>query len=698
MKVYSILLLCSLGAGILCAQSQVAEATPQDKQQEVTTEEQIEVWATEVKTSSVRLNKDAMAIKQPDHLSDLLRPIPGVDVGGAHSLNQRITIRSMGDRDLNIAIDGASQNSYMYHHMGNLQIHADILKAVDIQVGTNSVVHGGLGGAVHFQTKDAKDLLQFGQKVGARLQTHYGDNANLGYSATGFGQLNDRFDFLVYYNAVNRDNYSVGGDRIRNSQGQTIPGTDGEVRGLEGDLDDTLVKFGYQVSPEQRLEVSFETYQDEGDYSYRPDMGLATDLAIADNLGLPLVYPTEFTRDTLTLNYEISFSGNSRIQATAYTSESELFRDESGLAAVFGGASQVTGTAKNSGLNLLGNTILEGHSSHNFTYGAQYNAYETDFRNDVNQASGETAKTAAIYIEDRIEWQNGFSLTPGVRYEQTDVTSTIISDTFDKLTTGLMLEHRVNDALTWRASGTQLFKAPEISEVFLGAGLSQVANPDLEEETGLNLEAGLDGQGVLGSVPLTAGFTLFRTEIENYIYDYAPHPEFRSWNDNIGDLTIEGFELYFGLELGDFQSLLAFDSAESEVDAFAGYAQFDGTRLDRQQGDTLSLELNYQLQEKGLQFHYDVLNVDDVDAGLVLDGATLDNSKESYTVHNISMRWSPEKLKGLALTLGIDNLFDAFYASHSSRTGVSNHPRFGELFLLDYEPGRNIKATVAFIF
>ena len=36
----------------------------------------------------------------------------------------------------------------MYHHMGNLQIHADILKAVEIEVGNNSVATGSLGGAV----------------------------------------------------------------------------------------------------------------------------------------------------------------------------------------------------------------------------------------------------------------------------------------------------------------------------------------------------------------------------------------------------------------------------------------------------------------------------------------------------------------------------------------------------------------------
>ena len=36
-------------------------------------------------------NLNAALAAQADHISDLLRDLPGVDVGGAHSLNQRIT-------------------------------------------------------------------------------------------------------------------------------------------------------------------------------------------------------------------------------------------------------------------------------------------------------------------------------------------------------------------------------------------------------------------------------------------------------------------------------------------------------------------------------------------------------------------------------------------------------------------------------
>mgnify|MGYP000102940907 CR=1 FL=1 len=108
--------------------------------------------------------------------------------------------------------------------------------------------------------------------------------------------------------------------------------------------------------------------------------------------------------------------------------------------------------------------------------------------------------------------------------------------------------------------------------------------------------------------------------------------------------------------------------------------------------------MDYHIAAYNLLLHSDVLWVGKLGSGLDLDGASLDNKKDGYTVLNISARWTPEQVAGLALTIGADNLLDEYYASQSSRTGLSIHPRFGELQLTDYEPGRNIKATVSYEF
>lgn len=611
--------------------------------------ETMKVWGTKVQSTSLNIDEEDITIKQADHLSDLLRSLPGVDVGGAHSLNQRINIRGLDDKDLAITIDGAVQNTYMYHHAGNLQIHADILKAVEVQVGTNSVINGGLGGAVRFETKEAKDLLDYGQQFGGRLQGSVADNDSIGGSASFFGQLPDSVDFLGYYNYVDRDNYTVGGGKIVGRDGVVINDT-GVVKGLAGRTNDALIKLGWDISATQRLEFGIEQYEDAGHYSYRPDMGLAVDLAIADNLGLPLTYPTEFTRGTYTLNHELDFGESSLLKTSVYYNDSELVRDESGIAAVFPDSpSWVEGVARNKGFNVLGYTPLSWRLQHELTYGTEMIDYSTDYSQNRQRVSGEKATNWAFYLEDRISWDNGVSLTPGVRFDSYDVNSAVVNDTFNDVTFGLAFEYNVN-RLSFKLSSTELFKGPELSEVFVGAGIRDTANPDIEAESGVNHQMSLTYQADYG---FDFGATLFQTEIDEYIYEYA--------DDNIGDLTIDGYELFIHHKVGNLNTMLSHAAQDSDLSAFADYSEFEGARLDRSIGDGTNLSFDYLAPALNMAFHWNTQYIGSLKAQPDLD--ELNNPKKSYTVHNVSMKWYPQRaFKGLELTLGVDNLFDKHYA------------------------------------
>ena len=186
--------------------------------------EEVNVWETQVVSSSLNLGENSIETKQADHLSDLLRDLPGVEVGGSHSINNRINIRGMQDEDLSITLDGAKiQNVNMFHHIGNLLINPDILKKADIQVGTNSVVSGSLGGTVAFETKDGKEMLDKGKDFGARVSTTYNSNSSLGGSITGYGKVSNDVDFLLYHNYLNKNNWKDG-------EGTKSFGSDGEIQ------------------------------------------------------------------------------------------------------------------------------------------------------------------------------------------------------------------------------------------------------------------------------------------------------------------------------------------------------------------------------------------------------------------------------------------------------------------------------------
>lgn len=684
---------------LIIALTSLSSLTLGQPQTEQSTEiETLTIWGTEVKSSSLSMDKESMEIIQPDHISDLLRIIPGVDVGGAHSLNQRITIRSMDDKDLRISIDGANQNTYMYHHMGNLQIHADILESAEIDVGNNSVINGGLGGSVRFKTKNAEQLLLANEQFGGRVQASYADNGGDSIALTGYGQLTESVDFLAYINNVNRDNYEVGGGKILNQVGQVVEGTDGTVRGLEGEVQDILVKLGWDINDDHRLKVGYETYEDKGDYSYRPDMGLATGLAIANSLNVPLTYPTEFTRDTTTLSYEGNFSSTT-LEASLYKNESQFWRDERGFINSFPeDAVIVQGNADNTGFNLLAKTqIFEGDIDSALIYGVDTVQYETFYAIDGENRASEKSKITAIFIENHLATDTPFTFIPGIRYEKADINAHYVNNDFSDITGALAVEYDATDNLLFRLSNTELFKAPELAEVFTGAGMYDVPNSEIKAETGDNLQFSLAFEDdILGADKFSTGFTLFDTHINNYIYDYAVDTNDDYVKDNIGDMEINGIEAYVGYDWHDLEILLTYSTSESELNAFAEHVSFDNTRIDREQGDTVSFSLDYALPIWDLHLHWDTLHVDSLPAGPDLDGATVENSKDAYLVHNLSAIWKP--IDQFSLILGVENINDEFYASQSSRTGLSFHPRFRELYLMDYEPGRNVKLTASYNF
>lgn len=678
--------------------------------------EEIKIWGTEVKASSLDLGEEAIAIRQADHISDLLRFIPGVDVGGAHSLNQRITIRSLDDKDLDVRIDGAVQNTYMFHHMGNLQVHADILRAADIEVGNNSVLSGGLGGVARFETRSAKDMLAAGSRFGARINLTYADNASERASLAAFGQITESIDALGYINRVESDNYEVGGGDIKDQNGAIISGTDGTVRGLEGTLTDALIKVGFDITNQQRIKLGYEIYQDEGDYSARPDMGLATDLAIGQFMstdGISQLYPTTFTRDTATINYDAEFD-NLTIEAVVFNNISTLERDE---AYIFRGAftnERNEGEASNTGINILFEQSFGDSIEQTLTYGIESTQYKTEYLGinytaNSTERSEEEAQSTAVFLQDRISLGK-FSITPGVRFNQWDIDSNLIDKTFAEPTFALALVYAIDDQTQLHTSATELFKGPELSEVFVGAGINDVYNADIKAETGLNTEFGISHQGDI----FQAGVTFFEIVINDFIYDYVnysvrntPYPK-----DNIGDMRLRGIESFWGFSLEQLDVLLTYSNQDSKLSAFDAFINqpfdtgngieidegFDEAKTDRTYGNTYGVNIDYFLPAADIQLHYDMLHISGLAPAKYLDGPDLQSSKLGYSVHNISVRWQPRMVDGLSLTFGIDNLFDEYYASQASRTGVSFHPVFGELYLTDYEPGRNVKASLAYQF
>lgn len=636
----------------------------------------VDVWETEIISSSINLGKDSIETKQADHLSDLLKDIPGVDVGGTHSINNRLNIRGLQDENLEITLDGAKvANVNMFHHIGNLLINPDILKKADIQVGTNSVVNGSLGGSVSFETKSGKEMLEKGENVGARISTTYNSNDSISGSFAGYGKFSDSTDFLIYHNHLNKNDWEDG-------RGVKTFGTDGKA-------DNTLVKVGMDLNDTNRIDLSYDRLKDKGDYSPRPDFGRDYNF-VRTQLD---TFDTEYLRETITLKHELDLNENLRVDTSIYSNENELERYEgpltSGAPVRPGGVTEglLNGKVKTYGINTKAQSSFDiGSTFHTFTYGALFDKQTSKVKwNGAKYGEDEEAKTIAVYVEDAIDFDNGFVLTPGIRYNKYNLDGVNGKINDNKFTYGLASEYAVNDELTLHASATTLYKGVEMVDVLATNRLSGSASASsgVKSETGINKEIGFRyiKDNTLGADTIGFAFKYFNTTIKDYITNEWASGYTHNYLKNSGDVDIKGFESSFAYHLGDFESLLTYAKSDSKF-------KDTGLATSKDPGDTISVNLKYAIANNLKLSWTSLFALSEKDTA----GSEF-NEKKSYNVHDTAVNWKPKAVKGLTVIAGIDNIFDKEYTSH-----ISENRTFGGTKTTDYEPGRNIKVTLSYKF
>lgn len=632
--------------------------------EDVNEQETVQVWGTEISSSTSLLSKD-IEIKQADHMSDLLRDQPGIDIGGSHPLNQSIAIRGVSELDLNITVDGVNQSNNVFHHVGNLLLNPDIIKAVDLQVGNNSVINGGLGGGVAFEAKDAKDLLEDDHQFGARVFGGVASNDYYNYSGTAYTKVS-QFDFMAYYSVMDRDNFEDG-DGVKQI-------------GQDGEMQNYLLKAGWDINDANRLVLSYDYYEDEGDYRLKSNMGV--DYAHT-------IYPITYTRETISLNHELSLD-NTEVRSTLHSNSMNYNPIMSG--------DDLEALTDNIGLKVLAETDFEtGNIYHVARYGFEGIEQESDYdKNGVSQP-GYNEKTTryAVYLEDEMELLEGFFLTPGVRYDRHEMDTTSSDDTFTETSLALASKYLLNDQWTVRASATELFKGPQVPGSFLETPAGD--NPALKAETGVNYEAGVsfEGQNIARMDSFGFSITLFQTEINDYIDDISTG---KTGIVNQGDVEIQGIESSVNARRGNYTGRLTYAHADTEFTSVSA----DGTAagivvgesLEDEAGDSFSLNLGYAIPAIDAKVSWTSMVTLDLDGDVKED---LD--KEGYDVHSISFQWMPTAVKGLTVTAGIENMFDEKYYSHASFSNGEVRDRSGNTYnSIDYEPGRNYKLTAAYQF
>lgn len=630
--------------------------------------------------------EDYTPAQQASHLSDFLNVVPGVTIGGTSSINQRIRIRGLEDSNLKVTVDGARQEGKLFYHMGDINIDPDLLKQAEVSVGNNSVTLGNdaLGGAVAFETVDAADLLKPGQKVGAKLKAGYASNNDeLLTSATVYGAPTDNVDLLAYYGKRDTDS-----------------GEDGSGRELfeDSESESFLLKAGAYVGDDHRVGASFSRTDKEGIFPFRPDFPSLNDPPI----------PQKVKRDTYTLDYNFNpVSSLVDVDTTVYQTETQILRDN--------GVENVSGydwdaKVKTTGAKIENTSVIDSTPGrHKLIAGVEHYKKESDFytardRKTQLAASGtDEAKNTSLYLED--QWQMGkFTLTPGVRYDRYEAPESIAGGkTYDNVVGALAASYEIAPSTQVFASYTQLFNGPDLGQaIFNRDGAGTVVNNDLKAEEGDNAEVGIVTtlrNLTTNNDALQLSGKYFETNIENYIefirsgLDCGPGQPGSDCQGAVNkdeDYKIKGVELAADYKMNNFSMGLSYAHARSKGED-TGYSFYSQTGSGSDAGDKYMVNLAYQptdTTELGWRSTY----VAPVTQTFVSRGNVTEIKKPSYDVHDIFMSYLPTQVDGLKATVGVYNILDETYASHGSRFNPIEDDS------TDFEPGRNIKASLTYQF
>ncbi|KMJ45270.1 hypothetical protein AB204_09925 [Xenorhabdus khoisanae] len=634
-----------------------------------------------------KVSRNEIKVKQAQSVAEILKNVPGVQAGHPSALGQRFKIRGMDDQFINVTIDGARQEGYHFHHSGSYGIDPEMLKQVDIKVGSNSITYdtGAIGGALKFETVDAGDLLAPGQLFGAKGKLNYSSNGDeFQQSLATYGRLGV-VDLLGYFTHRNMHDSKSGRDNIGRD---SIP--------TDGKLFNYLLKAKFNLTDEQYINVSKEHYKNDAVTNHRLNFG--NDISPGINNGNKAKYAID--RDTHNITYGYAPVDNDLIdlKISAYHTE----QTSTHMKSVSGNGKGFDSFVKTQGIKVRNTSSFDTQKlSHALTYGYEYfdtRMGYTDVKENAYKKETEKGNASSVYLEDDIQLAD-FHIIPGIRwdhykYHAINKQNESFDRTYSHFSKALGLKYELGASTTLFANYTELFRGPLGKE--LGMGLSNHSN-NLKATTGYNLETGLAGSypGVFAdNDSLVVSGKVFQTNFKNLSTTLA-----KNELHNIPKARLEGFELATGYKLGNLSLKTTYAKADNKItqgNELINKAFTNGLEFTPSVGDSITVGGSYLFDQTDVELGWNTRFVLSKNS----KGKTRNDKKEDiivdvhksgYGVSNMYVSWAPKSgvLKNAELQFGIDNIFDKRYNEHSYYLNTTQGQE---------EKGRTYKATISYKF
>ncbi|WP_211214919.1 TonB-dependent receptor [Microbulbifer variabilis] len=635
----------------------------QQTQQEGPTEEPLETVVVVGVATDTEITPEELDKQQANDLSDIFRQIPSVSVGGSLGIAQKIYIRGMEDTLLNVTVDGAPQTSTLFHHIGRVSIEPELLEKVEVQAGAGEATSGAgaIGGAIRFETKDADDLLDEGEQLGAMVKGGLFSNDGQKASASVYGKLSDSWGLLGSFVTVDRDDMEDG-------DGDTIYGT-------ASDQDLAFIKLSGNLSEDQKLSVSFEQREESGEFSKHPNWPA---------LQRAILYPMETERQTFVVNHQFSLNELINLETTVYHTKSEAWRELYDYRA----------SVESLGFDLRNTSSI---GQHTINYGIEAREDEVEGLEGGLYSWLEEGQVRGAYIQDHWQATDALLLSFGLRYDKYELEQVTHDDEADSqgFSPNIGMSYSFTDALTLTVGHATAMRGKEVGDGFTlwSAELAPDLDPETVDNTELGLEYSQDGLGLKAAI--------YRSAIDDVIFDQVGRPVYY---ENIGELETEGFELSASYVWDQLSISAAFNHNDSELngETVEGY---EHNGLANARGDTWNLTASYAITTK-LELGWNFTLVQDLNDIEVLHRSvevddevdtTQKVDKPGYQVHDLYLHWEPGADDRLNVNLAVQNLFNEHYRDHSSVADYSDIPGFGNVAGI-YEAGRDIRLSVDYRF
>ncbi|WP_321490008.1 TonB-dependent receptor domain-containing protein [uncultured Hyphomonas sp.] len=608
---------------------------------------------TDTAVPETEIDQEEIDDRQAGTIAELIDSVPGVSlVNGQTPIGSGINIRGFGangtygtDQKVAVQVDGASVGSEELYRIGT-QLFTDpaLYKSVQVirgTVGSFEYGSGIIGGVVRLETIDASDMT--GGTPGFAFRQTLGGSTNMdGFnsSSTLAVQATENLEFLANYSWREQHDQEDGQDNVIENSAFELPSY--------------LVKARYTFGDHSITGSYTNTETTERDKPY-------------DSFGTSGGSFGNVDRDTTSETFSVKYNYNPvandlvNIDAIYSYANQEIEQECIAASAPFGcfavvEADQQYETTK---LTVKNSAFIEmGAITHDLRTGIEYMLKE---RLDASSAPGGEDNRYALFVVDQVEFGQGWSFTPALRYETSEVEGTLDSGSdvsYDNsaLMGGASLRKAFDNGFALFGSYAYTESLPIIDDLENATYMEQPEIGKTYEFGGSYDRIGIFSEG--DSLALKANY--YHTDLE----------------DNTSYSGVDSVELQ-GLELEG--SYARADGYYADVNAHI----VDGEETSSSTGaisDWRNLPASSLRMTLGKRFDRladlsgEIVAVDEIDVNGTTD--------PGFVIANLRATFSPQEgvLDGIAFRFGVENLLDKNYTPN-----LATRPA----------PGRNFKFTVS---